>query len=166
MKNIFYLTLIVLGVGFAQPSEAQVRVNVNIGSQPLWGPVGYDFVRYYYMPEIDVYYNVSNRKYTYYQGNRWVTKSKLPGRYKKFDLYRTYKVVMNDRDPWHRHGNHRNQYGRYAKNYSQVVHRDRGNRRGHYEKHDRRDDRHKNHKINKRSKYDDKGRHHNDRGRR
>lgn len=166
MKRIFYLTLIVLGIGFAQKSEAQVRVNINIGSQPLWGPVGYDYARYYYMPEIDVYYNVANRKYTYYQGNRWVTKSKLPGRYKKFDLYRTYKVVLNDHDPWHRHRNHRHQYARYANNYSQVVIRDRGHGKGHYAKHDRRNDKRKHHYHKKGPKHYGKDKHHNDRGRR
>lgn len=124
MKKCFYLSLLFIGLVFFQTSHAQVRVNVNIGSQPLWGPVGYDYVRYYYMPEIDVYYDVMNRKYTYYQGSKWVTKSKLPGRYKHFDIYRTYKVVINDSSPWRYHNNHRRHYRQYAHNRTQVILRD------------------------------------------
>ena len=29
--------------------QAQVSVNVNIGSPPAWGPVGYSSVDYYYL---------------------------------------------------------------------------------------------------------------------
>lgn len=124
MKNFFYLSLFIVSVGFIQPSNAQVSVNVNIGSQPLWGPVGYDYVSYYYMPEVNVYYNVANRRYTYWKGNRWVTKSSLPREYRHVDLYRTYKVVVNERDPWRNHNRMRNRYGRYNNGHSQVVLRD------------------------------------------
>ena len=124
MKNLLYITLLIGGLFVSKSSEAQVNVSINIGSQPLWGAVGYDYVRYYYMPEIDVYYNVSSRKYTYFHGNRWVTKSKLPSRYRHYDMYRTYKVVINDNNPWKYHKRHRSEYGRYARNYHQVVLRD------------------------------------------
>lgn len=130
MKNLFYLALVIGGLFVSNNSNAQVRVNINIGSQPLWGPVGYDYVRYYYMPEVDVYYNVASRKYTYFHGNRWVTKSKLPKQYRNFDIYRTHKVVINDNNPWKNHSRNRNQYGRYDRNHHQVVLRDgRNNRR-------------------------------------
>lgn len=124
MKKVFYLALIVFTIGFVQSSKAQVSVNINIGSQPLWGPVGYDYVRYYYLPEVNVYYNVVNRKYTYWKGNKWVTKSKLPNQYRRVDLYRTYKVVVNEPNPWRNHQQYYNRYGRYANNHSQVVIRD------------------------------------------
>ncbi len=121
MKNFIYLSLLFIGISFAPTAQAQVNVNINIGNQPLWGPAGYEFARFYYIPEIDVYYNIANRKYTYYQGNRWVTKSKLPSRYRKFDIYSTYKVVINDDNPWRYHDRNRRSYGRYANNRSQVI---------------------------------------------
>lgn len=102
------------------------------------------------MPEIDVYYDVTSRKYTYYQGNKWVTKSKLPGRYKHFDVYRTYKVVLNDPSPWRYHNNHRRHYGHYAHNHTQVILRD-----GDRGRHGRHEDRYskKSHKKHKESKH-------------
>lgn len=149
MKRYFYLSLLFVGLGFFQPSSAQVSVSINIGSQPLWGPVGYDYVRYYYLPEMDVYYDVSSRRYTYYHGNRWVTNSKLPSRYKHYDVYRTYKVVLNEPSPWRYHSRHRSSYGRYSHNHSQVILRDshRDHYHNRYDGHDgRRDD-----KYNKKS---------------
>jgi len=132
MKKLFYLSILFIASGFVHSAHGQIQVNVNIGSQPLWGPVGYDYARFYYMPEIDVYYDVVHRRYTYYQGNRWVTRAKLPGRYKKFDHYRTYKVVINDSNPWRHHRHHRSQYARYANYRSQKVLRDRGHHSVHY----------------------------------
>lgn len=125
MKKLLYFTLLIGGLFvFNQSAKAQVNVNINLGSQPMWGPVGYEYVRYYYIPEIDVYYDVASRRYTYLQGNRWVTKSKLPGRYKKFDIYRSYKVVINDRNPWHYHSKNRSRYGHYASHRHQPILRD------------------------------------------
>lgn len=124
MKKFFYLSLVVFSFVFIPRGEAQVKVNININSQPLWGPVGYDYVQYYYLPEIDSYYNVDTRKYTYWHGKKWVTKSKLPSRYRHVDLYRTYKVVVNSRDPWRRHEVDRNRYRSYRSNHTQVVIRD------------------------------------------
>lgn len=124
MKNIFSLLFFVLGLFYLQDAQGQISVSVNIGSQPMWGPVGYDYVRYYYMPEMEVYYDVHSRKYTYWQGNKWVTKSKLPGKYKKYNVYRTYKVVINDQKPWHKHPQYKNKYAHYAHNHGQVVLRD------------------------------------------
>ena len=47
MKN---LKLIAIGILFFLSSgiNAQVSVNVNIGAPPLWGPVGYAGVHYYF----------------------------------------------------------------------------------------------------------------------
>ncbi|EFK57089.1 hypothetical protein [Sphingobacterium spiritivorum] len=160
MKKLLYITLLIGGIFSFTPSQAQVRINVNIGSQPLWGPVGYDYVRYYYMPEMDVYYDVVHRRYTYYHGNRWVTRSSLPSKYRRYNMYRTYKVVVNDHNPWHRHNHYHERYHRYSGNYSQVNLRDGRGRsdrhdRDRYDRHDRKD----NHKGNK-HRGKNKGRHH------
>lgn len=165
MKKVVYFALVFLGIGFIQVGKAQVNVSINIGNQPLWGPVGHTYARYYYMPEIDIYYDVVHRRYTYYQGNRWVTKSKLPAKYKKINLYRTYKVVLNDRNPWQYHRTHRITYSRYANNYSQVVLRD-ARREREYRRDDyRRDDRRHN-AQKKYNKQENKGKQNNGRGNR
>ena len=56
MKKIILIVTILLGGFLFQTASAQIRVrlNLNIATQPVWGPVGYDHAEYYYMPDIDV----------------------------------------------------------------------------------------------------------------
>ncbi len=108
-------------------ADAQIKININIGSQPEWGPAGYDRAEYYYMPDIDVYYHVSDRTYTYNEGNRWVTNSSLPSRYRNYDLYKGYKVVINENKPWTRNNNYRVKYAQYkGLNNQRNIHDSRG----------------------------------------
>lgn len=119
--------MIVSGMIVSQKSDAQVSVgiNVNIGSQPAWGPVGYDHVDYYYMPDIDVYYNVPQRQYIYLDGGRWMYSTALPMRCRNYDIYRGYKVVVNEPRPFMRNDFYREKYRNFRGYYGrQVVLRD------------------------------------------
>lgn len=90
--------LIVIGMLFflSGAINAQVYVNVNIGSPPLWGPVGYTEVRYYYLPDVECYYDIQTSMFIYYGGGVWIHRGYLPKRYSNYDLYSGYKVVMMD----------------------------------------------------------------------
>jgi hypothetical protein len=76
--------------------QAQVVMNVNIGSPPPWGPAGYSEVRYYYLPDVEAYYDVRSSRFIYYSGGKWVHRKYLPTQYRSYDLYGGYKVVMTD----------------------------------------------------------------------
>src|SRR5678809_1729532 len=89
------------------PASAQFRVNVNIGSQPVWGPVGYDHVDYYYLPDIETYYYVPTRQFIYFSNGRWIYSSSLPYRYRNYDLNRGYKVVVNQPRAYQNYSLHR-----------------------------------------------------------
>lgn len=159
MKKYFYATLLWAIFALSTPASAQVNVNINIGSQPAWGPTGYDFARFYYMPEIDVYYNVSNKRYTYFDGRKWVTTRSLPKRYVGFDLFRTYKVVINDRDPWHQHPRYKKQYGGYAHNHSQKALKDYHKQEKKYYKHVEKEQKAQRKNWDKHNKHDDHKKH-------
>lgn len=105
-------------------ADAQVRINVNINSQPEWGPSGYQQAEYYYLPDIDVYYHIAGRTYTYYEGKQWITRQVLPARYHHYDLYSGYKVVINDNRPWARHNDNRRNYAQYRGRHNQETIRD------------------------------------------
>ncbi|HYM94744.1 MAG TPA: hypothetical protein VET23_11440 [Chitinophagaceae bacterium] len=125
-KAILIATLFLSGFIF-QAASAQVRVrfNANIATQPVWGPVGYDHAEYYYMPDIDVFYYVPRHQYIYQDRGRWIFTSSLPSRYRNYDFYRGYKVVINDDPrPYQNAENYRNQYSGYKGNHDQVVIRD------------------------------------------
>ena len=52
--------------------QAQVSVNVNIGSPPAWGPTGYSAAEYYYLPDVQAYYDVRQSQFIYLGGGQWV----------------------------------------------------------------------------------------------
>jgi hypothetical protein len=104
--------------------HAQVRFSVNINAQPVWGPVGYDRADYYYLPDIETYYSVPRHLYYYYDDGRWVSSAYLPSRYRDYDLYHGYKVVVNDPYPWQHHERYRDQYGQYRGRHDQEIIRD------------------------------------------
>ena len=101
MKKMIIL-IAIFSLAFSKDSSSQVRlnVNVNIGSQPDWGPSGYDYVDYYYMPDYDVYYYVPRRQFVYLSGNNWIFGTALPARYGRVNLYNSYKVVINEPRPY------------------------------------------------------------------
>lgn len=127
MKKLL-TTLTVLGLLVAfMPAQSQVRVGVqvNIGSQPMWGPAGYNYAEYYYMPDIDVYYNIPRQQFVYLDRGRWCFAASLPARYRNFDLYNGYKVVINEPNPYLRADYFRNHYHSYRGwDGRQVVIRD------------------------------------------
>ncbi|HVI48809.1 MAG TPA: hypothetical protein VM802_28325 [Chitinophaga sp.] len=104
----------------AVKAQARVNVNINIGNQPLWGPEGYDYAQYYYMPDIDAYYDIPRRQFIYLDGSRWIFAPSLPPRF-NYDLYRGYKVVINQPKPWMHPDVYRNEYGKYRGWYGKQV---------------------------------------------
>lgn len=126
MKKIILALLIVSGF-MLQKADAQVRfgVHINIGAQPDWGPRGYDYAQYYYFPDIYVYYDVVGHQFVYFDGNDWEFSPYLPQAYGNFDLYRSYKVVINEPRPYLRDDYYRRQYYNYRGYRGQEVIRDR-----------------------------------------
>ncbi len=117
-KTIFILTILVSGFSF-QAATAQLRVNVNIGAQPIWGPVGYDYAEYYYMPDIDTYYYVPGHKYVYLESGRWLFSTSVPSRYRSYDFYNGYKVVINEPTPYRNAVMYRTKYASYKGRHGQ-----------------------------------------------
>ncbi|WP_337966089.1 hypothetical protein [uncultured Flavobacterium sp.] len=124
MKKIGFALILLMSI-FAQ---AQVSVNVNIGTPPNWGPQGYDNSRYYYLPDIDIYYDVVQSQFIYDNNGRWIRENRLPSKYRQYDLYGGYKVVLNDYrgdSPYTYHNKHR---ANYPKGYHGKPQKNRGNK--------------------------------------
>jgi hypothetical protein len=120
------LLLIVVALLLAGAADAQIRINLNfnVERQPVWGPTGYDHVEFYYLPDIEAYYNVPQRRFYYSEGGRWLSGSSLPSRYRGFDLYTAYKVVVNEPMPYRNHSMYRNQFSSYKGRRDQESIRD------------------------------------------
>jgi len=122
-----FMAAVFMAAMFLTPSaDAQLRVNLNfnVGSQPIWGPAGYDYAEYYYMPDIEVYYSVPRHRFIYYDGGRWRNSVALPSRYRGFDLYNSHKIVLNERTPYLRHGSYKGKYSSYQGRQGQQPIRD------------------------------------------
>lgn len=89
MKNILIGLLFMSAL-----SQAQVSVNVNVGAPPAWGPAGYSNANYYYIPDIESYYDVRQSQYIYQSNGQWLRTSVLPAKHRNYNLYRGYKVVV------------------------------------------------------------------------
>jgi hypothetical protein len=133
MKKFLLAFALFIGVtSFYSTVEAQnINISINIGRQPAWGPVGYDYVGYYYFPDIDCYYDVNVGLFYYFDRGRWISARYLPYGYRNYDLYGLYKVVLNVRDPWRYHHIHYRDYARYRGHRNQIVIRDSRDHRYH-----------------------------------
>ncbi|KIA84114.1 hypothetical protein [Flavobacterium sp. AED] len=113
------LKLIAAGIILLVTSSihAQVSVNVNIGTAPSWGPSGYSNVDYYYLPDVEAYYDIRATQFIYFNGGRWIRSRYLPGQYRNYDLYNGYKVVLNDYHGSRPYSNFKNHKVKYYKGY-------------------------------------------------
>jgi hypothetical protein len=126
----FKLVAIGIVLFFASSAQAQISVHLNIGNPPAWGPSGYSDVQYYYLPDVEAYYDVNSSMFIYYEGRSWVHRSYLPSRYRNYDLYGGYKVVMNGYHGKTPYYNHREYRTKYAKGYRGPSQRNIGERPG------------------------------------
>jgi len=126
MKLVLIFSFLLMGWFSPTASKAQISLGLsfNIGTQPVWGPVGYDYAEYYYMPDIDVYYNVSQRQYIYLQSGRWRFSSSLPYRARNYNIYSGHKVVINESRPYLNNQVYKVKYANYRGDHSQPIIRD------------------------------------------
>ncbi len=120
MKKLWINHLIMVLMFFIS-NTVSAQTSINIELQPVWGPVGYDYVEYYYFPEYEMYYYVPQRQYVYLDGGNWVFVNTLPPRIRTVNLYSTYKVVVNEPKAYLHFNEHRVQYVKYKNERSQQV---------------------------------------------
>lgn len=114
------LKLIIAGIilfASSNTMQAQVSVNVNIGSPPAWGPAGYSAVDYYYLPDIQAYYDIRATQFIYFGGGKWIRSRNLPNQYRNYNLYNGYKVVLNDYHGSRPYSNFKTHKAKYYKGY-------------------------------------------------
>lgn len=116
--------LVAAAVLFLFGTASAQQFSINISTQPIWGPAGYDHVEYYYLPDIDAYYYVPQHQFIYLEGGQWRRVSNLPSRYRDFDLYNAHKVVINDRTPYRQVNVHREKYANFKGVHDQQPIRD------------------------------------------
>jgi len=96
MKKLLVLSAIAFGGLLYNTANAQIRVGVNLGlraqpviynqpavpATPAYGDGDDD---YYYLPDLGVYYDVTDQCYFYFDGSEWISSAYLPGQYANYD---------------------------------------------------------------------------------
>ncbi len=93
-RKLFFLLITLISV--AVSSQAQVSVNVNVGTPPVWAPAAPVEVRYYYIPDIEVYYDASASRYIYLRNGKWHRSAALPAHYRGYNLRNGRTIYLTD----------------------------------------------------------------------
>lgn len=116
--NNLVLVLMLLAASFV--SSCMMMTPVQTVStvryeNPQWAPPYYAGARYYYLPDLELYYDLSNREYIYLLNGRWRFSPYLPAIYQNYDLENCYCVVLNVQvyKPWLHHQYYLSHYPRY-----------------------------------------------------
>ncbi len=110
-------------------TQAQVSVNVNIGGpavvvRPAWVSQNNVDVDFYYIPEIESYYDVNASLYVYLNNGNWVRTRYVPTRYRNCDLNHANRIALS--------GYHGSRPYAYYTNHRVNYHQDRDYNRGGY----------------------------------
>ncbi len=101
MKNMKFLlpmaAIFACGTLQAQTETSRTTTTTTeTTTLPDWGVVGSEKAHYYYIPDIDSYYDIGAHTFIYNNNGEWVKSQDVPAAYKDVDLYDSYKVVLND----------------------------------------------------------------------
>ncbi len=115
MKKIqlIFLTTILL---FAIKTTAQISVNISLGSRTTYNPpVHYyydDNVDYYFLPEIQAYFDNREGLYIYYSSNRWIRSARLPQKCGNYNVNNGVRIAVNcsNNNPYDDFYSHKRRY--------------------------------------------------------
>ncbi|HYM95193.1 MAG TPA: hypothetical protein VET23_13710 [Chitinophagaceae bacterium] len=84
-------------------------------SNPGLTPPYYSGVRYYYLPDIEAYYDLSDDEFVYLNNGQWLFSLVLPSIYGSYDLYNGFVIALNVGvyQPWLHHQYYVSHYSRY-----------------------------------------------------
>ena len=106
--------LLAAGLAFAgatapTAAHAQIGVNIQLG-HPNWGPAAPAGSQYYYVPEIDGYYDLQAHNYIVQRNGRWSRLNSVPG----YNPANFHPVVVDyrGRQPWQQYRDHHARYYR------------------------------------------------------
>lgn len=87
MKTYKTFLFIVITSLFSSTLFGQVSVGINIG---VPAP------RYYYLQDIEAYFDIQASMYIFLSGGRWIHARMLPARYGHYDFDHGHKIIIND----------------------------------------------------------------------
>ncbi|MCF6132207.1 hypothetical protein [Flavobacterium wongokense] len=98
-KLTYYIITALLFAANSMNAQAE-KVNHTYGpaqtKPPVWAPKAPTTVRYYYLPDIQTYYDASSQRYIYNNNGTWTRTAALPAYYRGYDLRNGNTVYLSD----------------------------------------------------------------------
>lgn len=89
--------MLVLTCFYATAQQAPQPFNDNVSSLPLDSRTNC-YIRYYYFPNLQVYFDNLKLVYYYKIKGEWQTAEELPTNFGGYSLYNNYRVIITDYD--------------------------------------------------------------------
>jgi hypothetical protein len=126
MKKSSFLIL-TFALLFVAKSNAQLAVNIALGSRPQCHSERFYYdqdVDYYFLPEIQAYFDNRSGAYVYFDSGYWVRSGYLPDYCRNYDINRGAKVAITYRGnaPYEYFYSHKQ---RYCHNYNNDYNNER-----------------------------------------
>ncbi len=114
---VFAVALLFTLYSCTTPYMVGQNQGMTYGTPPPWAPNNdnFDQVNYYYLPDIECYYDLRNREFVYIEDGNWRFSASLPSIYASFDLNNCFVVKLNKAvyEPWHHFEYYVAHYPRY-----------------------------------------------------
>ena len=130
------LKLLLFGFGLLITSALQAQVSVKVNVAPAWAPANAPAAGYYYLPDVESYYDVKAARFIHYGNGKWVRSRNLPPRYSNYDLHKGYKVVLTDYRGKTPHTHFHKHKVKYHKGYKGKPQKTIGVKKSHKKHHD------------------------------
>lgn len=84
-------------------------------NNPTWAPQYYTGTRYYYLPDIECYYDLGSRNFILLHNGQWIYVESISPYYSSYNLFDSYVVIVNVNiyQPWMHHQYYNSHYPRY-----------------------------------------------------
>ncbi len=100
MKRLLLTLLWVVTATLPLTVQAQVYARVPTAPPPPWAPAGFPRAKYYYLPDLQMYYDVPAASFILFNRGQWIAVRQLPPMYRSYDLYASPKVVLDYYGPY------------------------------------------------------------------
>jgi hypothetical protein len=112
-----FLFMAALGIQNRVAAQVDPYQPPVVVTPPDWAPPyeNPSTIQYYYIPDIECYYDVWNHEFAYMEYGRWVFSPVLPPMYASYDLIHGHVVILDRRvhQPWMHHELYVSHYPRY-----------------------------------------------------
>jgi len=118
LNELTIMAIIFLSVSLLPSCDLYTYSTVGVQiryENPRWAPPYSAGVRYYYLPDIESYYDLSAREFVYLSNGQWYYSDSCPSNYAEFDLNNCFTIALdvNIYQPWMHHQYYVSHYPRY-----------------------------------------------------